>query len=141
MILLKQQILVVKMSSFRLLQPTDFNDLENIDLDWNSTKTTAISIALRVLLIPNSTGYPCYHLLIVGQLFSFLFFNHFICTATLYHSLSIFELVYCGTSFSTNGSFLTGNYVAMWLLNYSGCGTFIDLSQIYSWIFGYGWAF
>ncbi len=40
----------------------------------NSTITCAIRdeaipIALRVLLIPNSTGYPCYHSLIVGQLF------------------------------------------------------------------------
>ena len=37
-----------------------------IELAW---KPSAISIALRVLLIPNSTGYSCYHSLEVGQLF------------------------------------------------------------------------
>ncbi len=47
--------------------------------------SSAISIALRVLLIPNSTGYPCYHSLIVGQLFKKLF----VIVATLYRSLTI----------------------------------------------------
>ncbi len=47
--------------------------------------SNAISIALRVLLIPNSTGYPCYHSLIVGQLFK----KSFVIVATLYHSLTI----------------------------------------------------
>ncbi len=43
------------------------------------------AIALRVLLIPNSPGYPCYHSLIVGQLFFLV-----ICTvATLYRSPTI----------------------------------------------------
>ncbi len=36
-------------------------------------------------LIPNITGYPCYHSLIVGQLYE----NSFALVATLYHSLSI----------------------------------------------------
>ncbi len=49
----------------------------------NST-SSAISIALRVLLIPNSTGYPCYHSLIVGQLFK----KSFAIVATLYRSLN-----------------------------------------------------
>ncbi len=47
--------------------------------------SSAISIALRVLLIPNSTGYPCYHSLIVGQLLK----KSFVIVATLYHSLTI----------------------------------------------------
>ncbi len=36
---------------------------------WINSTSSAISIALPVLLIPNSTGYPCYHSLIVGQLY------------------------------------------------------------------------
>ncbi len=48
-------------------------------------KLSAISVALRVLFIPNSTGYLCYHSLIVGQLFK----KSFAIVATLYRSLTI----------------------------------------------------
>ncbi len=41
--------------------------------------------ALRVLLIPNSTGYLCYHSIIVDQLFK----KSFAIVATLYRSLTI----------------------------------------------------
>ncbi len=46
---------------------------------------SVISIALRVLLTPNSTGYPCYHSLTVGQLFK----KSFAIVATLYRSVTI----------------------------------------------------
>ncbi len=48
-------------------------------------KRSAISIALRALLIPNSKGYPCYHSLIVGQ----LVLNHECSVATLYSALTV----------------------------------------------------
>ncbi len=43
------------------------------------------TIALRVLLIPNGTGYPCYHSPVVGQLFK----KSFAIVAILYRSLTI----------------------------------------------------
>ncbi len=49
--------------------------------------SSAISIDLRVLLIPNCTGYPSYYLLIVGQLVKKK--EAFALVATLYHSLTI----------------------------------------------------
>ncbi len=51
-------------------------------LKQHKAKPSTISIDLQVLLIPNKTGYPCYHSLIQA--------NFMICTvATLYHSLTI----------------------------------------------------
>ncbi len=44
----------------------------NNGIEIARAKTRAISMALRVLLIPNSTGYPCFHSLI-GQFFLKLF--------------------------------------------------------------------
>ncbi len=60
----------------------------------NSTGNCAVSIALRVLLIPNSTGYPCYHSLIVGHL-------HCSYTVSFTHYLHISGVASSGTSFST----------------------------------------
>ncbi len=44
----------------------------NNGIEIARAKPRAISMALRVLLIPNSTGYPCFHSLI-GQFFLKLF--------------------------------------------------------------------
>ncbi len=57
---------------------------------------------VTALLIPNSTGYPCYHSLIVGQLFKKSFAIVAILSFT--HYLLISGLASAGTSFSTYSS-------------------------------------
>ncbi len=59
---------------------------------------SVISIALQVLLTPNSTGYLCYHSLKVGQLLKSLFNCSY--TASLSHYLLISGLAFAGTFFS-----------------------------------------
>ncbi len=56
----------------------------------NSTRPSQCYFnCFRVLLIPNSTGYPCYHLLMVGQLFK----KSFVIVAILQRSpaISLFQ--------------------------------------------------
>ena len=55
---------------------------------------------VTVLLIPNSTGYPCYHSLIVGQLFKKSLAIVAIYTVSFTHYLLISGLDSAGTLFS-----------------------------------------
>ncbi len=80
--------------------------MSNMLFGINSTrrdeaKPSAISIALQVLLIPNSTGYQCYHSLIVGQQ---LLKKYFAIVATLYLSPIMSLFPSAGTFFSTYDS-------------------------------------
>ncbi len=64
------------------------NSTSNV-IEIAQSEAECYSIALRVLVTPNCTGYPCYHSLIVGQLFK----KSFALVTTLYVSLitSLFQ--------------------------------------------------
>ncbi len=65
--------------------PVQFQLNSDFSHSFLNGQPSVISIALQVLLIPNSTGYPCYHSLIVGQFKK----KSFAIIATLYRSLTI----------------------------------------------------